>query len=67
MEEAMQDTCDFLTSLGLPAGDAYDLPTSIKRFPDGAQCRVEIPRVEGPRATSAFPRSQPEDGFKEER
>lgn len=49
----MQDTCNFLTSLGLPAGDAYDLPTSPKRFPDGAQYRVEIPSVEGPRALVA--------------
>ena len=49
----MQDTRDFLASLGLPRGDAYDLPTSSKRFPDGAQYRVEIPSVEGPRALAA--------------
>ena len=49
----MQDTRDFLASLGLPRGDAYDLPTSPKRFPDGAQYRVEIPSVEGPRALAA--------------
>jgi hypothetical protein len=39
--------------LGLPAGDRYDLPTSEKRFPDGAQYRVEIPSTEGPRALRA--------------
>jgi hypothetical protein len=49
----MQATRDFLASLGLPRGDAYDLPTSPKRFPDGAQYRVEIPSVEGPRALAA--------------
>jgi hypothetical protein len=49
----MQDTRDFLSSLGLPRGDAHDLPTSSKRFPDGAQNRVEIPSVEGPRALAA--------------
>ncbi len=49
----MHDTRDFLASLGLPRGDAYDLPTSPKRFPDGAQYRVEIPSVEGPRALAA--------------
>ncbi len=49
----MQDTRDFLASLGLPSGDSYDLPTSPKRFPDGAQYRVEIPSVEGPRALAA--------------
>jgi hypothetical protein len=46
----MRATRDLLKKLGLPAGDAYDLPTSAKRFPDGAQYRVEIPSVEGPKA-----------------
>ncbi len=49
----MQATRDFLKRLGLPAGDLYDLPTSARRFPDGAQYRVEIPSVEGPRALAA--------------
>jgi hypothetical protein len=49
----MQATRDFLQQLGLPPGDLYDLPTSSKRFPDGAQYRVEIPSVEGPRALAA--------------
>ena len=49
----MQDIRRFLASRGLPAGDAYDLPTSPRRFPDGAQYRVEIPSVEGPRALAA--------------
>jgi Peptidase family U32 len=46
----MEATRRFLTSMGLPAGDAHELPTSAKRFPDGAQYRVEIPSTEGPRA-----------------
>jgi hypothetical protein len=49
----MRTTREFLQSLGLPPGDLYDLPTSTKRFPDGAQYRVEIPSVEGPRALTA--------------
>jgi hypothetical protein len=49
----MKATRDFLHHLGLPTGDAHDLPTSTKRFPDGAQYRVEIPSVEGPRAMAA--------------
>ncbi|MFI0449627.1 U32 family peptidase [Actinomadura sp. 6N118] len=44
----MQSTRDFLASLGLPGHDLGDLPSSAKRFPDGAQYRVEIPSVEGP-------------------
>lgn len=50
---SMQATRDFLQSLGLPPGDLHDLPASGKRFPDGAQYRVEIPSVEGPRAMEA--------------
>lgn len=49
----MQATRDFLKRLGLPAGDLHDLPSSAKRFPDGAQYRVEIPSVEGPNALAA--------------
>ena len=49
----MQETRDFLTKLGLPAKDAFDLPTSSRRFPDGAQYRIEIPSVEGPQALRA--------------
>lgn len=47
------DTRDFLESIGLPRGDLGDLPTSSKRFPDGAQYRVEIPSTEGPRCLEA--------------
>ena len=43
----------FLRSVGLPSGDLHGLPTSEKRFPDGAQYRVEIPSTEGPRALEA--------------
>jgi hypothetical protein len=49
----MQKTREFLQGLGLPPGDLYELPASAKRFPDGAQYRVEIPSVEGPRALAA--------------
>lgn len=49
----MQATQDFLARLGLPSGDAFNLPTSAKRFPDAAHYRIEIPSVEGPRALAA--------------
>ncbi len=42
-----------LKRLKLPLKDAHNLPTSPKRFPDGAQYRVEIPTTEGPRALAA--------------
>lgn len=49
----MNSTRDFLASLDLPRGDAFDLPSSEKRFPDGAHYRIEIPSVEGPVALEA--------------
>ncbi|HEY0807506.1 MAG TPA: U32 family peptidase [Pseudonocardiaceae bacterium] len=49
----MRRTREFLRSLGLPGADPGELPTSDKRFPDGAQYRVEIPSVEGPEALAA--------------
>lgn len=42
-----------LGALGLPPGDLRELPDSEKRFPDGAQYRVEIPSVEGPKVLEA--------------
>src|SRR6476620_5589633 len=44
---------DFLEGVGLPRGDLNELPDSPKRFPDGAQYRVEIPSTEGPRCLEA--------------
>ncbi|HZQ66056.1 MAG TPA: U32 family peptidase [Gaiellaceae bacterium] len=49
----MGETRDFLRSTGLPPGDLNDLPDSLKRFPDGAQYRIEIPSTEGPRCLEA--------------
>jgi hypothetical protein len=42
-----------LEALGLPPADLHELPTSEKRFPDGAQYRIEIPSTEGPRCLEA--------------
>lgn len=43
---------DFLRAEGFARSDT-ELPESAKRFPDGAQCRVEIPSVEGPEVLDA--------------
>ncbi|MCR5149090.1 MAG: peptidase [Eubacterium sp.] len=50
----MEKTREFLKSIGMPAGDAYDLPTSEKRFNDGAQYRFEVPGIQGPGAMKAL-------------
>lgn len=42
-----------LEHIGLPPADLGELPTSEKRFPDGAHYRIEIPSVEGPRCLAA--------------
>ncbi len=49
----MRATSSILNELRLPARDAYDLPASRRRFPDGAPYRIEIPSTEGPKAMEA--------------
>jgi hypothetical protein len=49
----MTSARDVLTSMGLPPRDLHELPDSDKRFPDGAQYRVEIPSTEGPEGLRA--------------
>jgi hypothetical protein len=49
----MNGVRDALAAIGLPRGDLHELPDSTKRFPDGAQYRVEIPSTEGPACLAA--------------
>ena len=49
----MEKVRRFLQRQNLPPSELYHLPTSQKRFPDGAQYRIEIPSTEGPRALAA--------------
>lgn len=50
----MQETRKFLKSIGMPEGDDYALPESIKRFSDGAQYRFEVPGIQGPKVMEAL-------------
>lgn len=50
----MKETRAFLKKLGMPEGDAYNLPTSEKRFSDGAQYRYEVPGIQGPKVMEAL-------------
>lgn len=50
----MKETREFLKSIGLPGGDAYDLPTSEKLFADGGQYRFEVPGIQGPKVMEAL-------------
>ena len=49
----MPTTRELLEAAGLPPADLHEHPSSGKRFPDGAQYRVEIPSTEGPRCLEA--------------
>ncbi len=51
---SMDRTREFLKSIGLPGGDAYQLPTSEKRFEDGGQYRFEVPGIQGPKVMEAL-------------
>lgn len=44
---------DLLQAIDLPGRDPRELPSSAKRFPDGARYRIEIPSVEGPNCLAA--------------
>jgi len=50
----MEKTRKYLEKIGLPRGDAYNLPTSNKRFADGAQYRFEVPGIQGPTAMKSL-------------
>ena len=43
---SMDKTREFLKSIGMPSGDAYNMPTSEKRFKDGGQYRFEVPGIQ---------------------
>jgi hypothetical protein len=50
----LHDVQAMLEKVGIPGQDAYDLPDSPKRFPDGAHYRMEISGVERPRVLEAL-------------
>jgi len=44
----LDDVSKMMEKHGIPGRDARDLPTSAKRFPDGAEYRMEISGVKDP-------------------
>ena len=46
MSEVLKTIRDFMEKEGIPGRDGYDLPTSTKTFPDGANWRIEVAGVE---------------------
>jgi hypothetical protein len=51
--EGRSTVTGFLDAWGLPPVSPAGLPASAKRFPDGAQYRIEIPSTEGPAGLDA--------------
>jgi len=51
---SMEKTREYLKSINMPAGDAYNLPTSEKRFDDEGQYRFEVPGIQGPKVMKAL-------------
>lgn len=66
-ESTMAATRARLVELGLPPGDPGELPTSTRRFADGAAFRVEIPSVEGPEPFRAALAAAGEHGIRFQR
>lgn len=60
---SMDKTREFLKSIGQPGGDAYDLPTSDKRFSDGGQYRFEVPGIQSPKVMKALLEAMDEYGI----
>jgi hypothetical protein len=60
----MAEARRYLAGLGLPDRDLGELPTSGRRFSDGAQYRVEIPSVEGPAPFRAVVEAAAERGLR---
>ena len=46
MSDLLARIREFMEAQGVPGRDSYDLPTSTKSFPDGANFRIEIAGVE---------------------
>ena len=46
MSEVLNNIRRFMEAQGIPGRDSYNLPTSPKTFPDGANFRIEIAGVE---------------------
>lgn len=50
----LDEVSQAMQKAGIPGRDAYELPSSDKRFPDGASYRIEISGVEGPEVLKAL-------------
>jgi hypothetical protein len=58
-----EETRKYLKSIGMPQGDAYDMPSSDMRFPDGGAFRTEVPTVNTAEAVRALLETAAKNGI----
>jgi hypothetical protein len=54
MMAKIEEIRNFMEAMGIPGRDLYDIPSSQKTFPDGANYRIEIAGVERPSTMKAL-------------
>jgi hypothetical protein len=58
-----EETREYLKKIGMPQGDAYDMPSSDMRFPDGSAFRIEVPTVNTAEAVRALLETAAKNGI----
>ena len=58
-----EETREYLKKIGMPQGDAYDMPSSDLRFPDGGAFRTEVPTVNTAEAVRALLETAAKNGI----
>jgi len=58
-----EETRKYLKKIGMPQGDAYDMPSSELRFPDGGAFRIEVPTVNSVEAVGALLETAAKNGI----
>ena len=58
-----EETRKYLKKIGMPQGDAYDMPSSTLRFPDGGAFRIEVPTVNSAETVAALLETSTKNGI----
>ena len=58
-----EETRKYLKTIGMPQGDAYDMPSSTLRFPDGGAFRIEVPTVNSAETVAALLETSTKNGI----
>jgi hypothetical protein len=58
-----EETRQYLKQIGMPQGDAFDMPSSSLRFPDGGAFRIEVPTVNSAEAVAALLETSTKNGI----